>query len=102
MACPGGNQTHRMALPPQLPGFGEWVELPVLPPGLLTADAVERSMMERAERHHPLVAHLAPQGPGLGVAQVVGMAGTGSSLLTQDHLPSLASVSTDTRFDDLP
>jgi hypothetical protein len=37
---------------------------------------VERAVMERAELHHPLVAHLAPQSPGLGVAQVVGMAGT--------------------------
>jgi len=47
----------------------------MLPPGPLVAYSVKRLVVEGTERHDPLVADLAPQGPGLGEAQVMGLAG---------------------------
>ncbi len=63
------------AFPPESNSVGGCVNAPILPPLFLVANTVQRPMMGGAERHHPLVADLAPQGPGLGKAQVMGMAG---------------------------
>ncbi len=50
------------------------IDAPILPPPLFVTDPVECAVMRGAEGHHPFITHLAAQGPGLGKAQVVGMA----------------------------
>ncbi len=50
------------------------IDAPILPPSLFVADPVECPVVRGAEGHHPLVAHLAAQGPRLSKTQVMGMA----------------------------
>ncbi len=55
------------------------IDAQFFPPSLFVSDSVECAVMSGAEWHHPFIAHLAPQGPGLGKAQVVGMARTAAT-----------------------
>ncbi len=50
------------------------IDAPFLPPAFLVTDPVKCAVMCGAEGHHPFVADFAAEGPGLGKAQVVGMA----------------------------
>src|SRR5262249_35432200 len=56
---------------PQLPGDLDWVNAGRLPPSSLVAGAMDRAMMDTAERHGELIAGLSAERAGLQVAQVM-------------------------------
>ncbi len=58
---------------PELLGVRDRINPKLLPPLLLIAHGVEGTVVGRAERHGPLVAHPAAHGPGLGKAYVMGL-----------------------------
>ena len=47
-------------------GLDDRINTALFPPFFLVAHGVERRVVRGAERHDPLVAHLASHGPGLG------------------------------------
>ena len=51
----------------------------MLPPRFLVAEVVERAVVDGAERYRPLIAYLAAEGPWLGEADVMGLAGVGTA-----------------------
>ena len=57
----------------------DWLNSHILPPSLFITNAVECTMMRGAEGHYPFVTDLAAEGPGLGKAQVMGMAGSAAT-----------------------
>jgi hypothetical protein len=55
--------------------LGNSVDVMRFPPGFFVSDGVQGTMMEVAERHHPLVANFASKGPQLSKAQVMRLTG---------------------------
>ena len=51
------------------------INLPLLPPFVLVAHGVERTVVGGAEGHGPFVTHLAAHGPRLGVADIAAETG---------------------------
>src|SRR6516162_9902037 len=60
-----------MRLLPESLGDFEWLDIELLPPGGLIAGLMQLTMMTPAERNGELIAHLQPDGSGLGEAQVM-------------------------------
>src|SRR6516162_5404497 len=60
-----------MRLLPESLGDFEWLDIELLPPGGLIAGLMQLTMMTSAERNGELIAHLQPDGSGLGEAQVM-------------------------------
>src|SRR3974390_2067840 len=49
----------------------EWLDIELLPPGGLIAGLMQLAVMTSAERNGEFIAHLQPDGSGLGEAQVM-------------------------------
>ena len=64
-----------MAVHPEYAGNRNWLDLPLLPPGLLIAARMKIPVMQRAERHRELVRNLPAHGAGLGKAEVMRLGG---------------------------
>jgi len=60
---------------PELPGYHQWIELPVLPPLPLVSDCVVLMMMDSAQRHGEFVANFEPHSSRLREAHMVRMRG---------------------------
>ena len=56
---------------PQFTGDLVWIDANRLPPSSLVAGAMDRAMMDPAERHGEFIAGLAAEGARLQVAQVM-------------------------------
>ena len=64
---------------PQPLRFLERTKILLLPPNLLVAEVMKGAVVDGTERYRPLIAHLAAEGPWLGEAEVMGLAGVATA-----------------------
>ena len=68
------GRSHLLAFSPQAGGHCERVDFVLLPPQPLIAGCVVLLMVDGAERYREFIADLEPEAPGLGEANVMGVA----------------------------
>ena len=72
-SCGSGTSSDTLGRNPERPRCSEGIDRPSLPPGDLVSVAMDVTVMNSAQGHGELVAHLQPHRPRLGKSEVVGV-----------------------------